>query len=129
MKLKTVYVCQECGYTTPKWMGQCPGCNAWNTFIEEVVARESQPAGKSHRRFDSTSKPVKISNIKDSDVFRIKTGFSELDRALGGGLVAGSLVLVGGYPGVGKSTLLMEIARNVSSERTVLYVSGEESLS
>lgn len=127
-KNTTVFFCQECGYESAKWMGQCPACKQWNTFVEEkVVLAGSSKVAKSAVR--ESSKPAVLSEISLEEEDRITTGLEELDRVLGGGLVAGSLTLVGGDPGIGKSTLLLQVCRNLSGDnREVLYVSGEESL-
>ena len=125
-KAKTVYYCTECGNESPKWQGKCSACGAWNTLVEHVekpVAAgraKSAPVGVSRT-------PQKLSQIHGDDEIRFSTGMGELDRVLGGGAVAGSLVLVGGAPGIGKSTLLLQICKSLCSERKVLYVSGEES--
>lgn len=125
-KAKTVYFCQECGYESSKWMGQCPGCRQWNTFVEEVVERKG---GAAPGRQAEAVKPVTLSAIEMKQQQRIKSGFPELDRVLGGGIVPASLVLVGGDPGIGKSTLLLQVCRNLSAQQvSVLYISGEESL-
>lgn len=124
---KTVYFCQNCGYESAKWMGQCPGCNEWNTFVEETVSPLS--AGKNGKRSQGLAKPKGLSEIDLSEDERKSSGMGELDRVLGGGIVQGSLVLVGGDPGIGKSTLLLQMCRNLAGEETeVLYISGEESL-
>lgn len=124
---KTVYFCQNCGYESAKWMGQCPGCNEWNTFVEETVSPLS--AGKNGKRSQGLAKPKGLSEIDLSEDERKSSGMGELDRVLGGGIVQGSLVLVGGDPGIGKSTLLLQMCRNLAEEETeVLYISGEESL-
>jgi len=123
-KQKTLYTCTECGGQSPKWQGQCPACHAWNTLVETVA--ESPSA----HRFQSLAKsqPVqKLSDIEASDVPRFSTGVGEFDRVLGGGLVAGGVVLIGGDPGIGKSTLLLQSLAEIASERRALYVSGEES--
>lgn len=127
-KNTTVFFCQECGYESAKWMGQCPACKQWNTFVEEkVVSGNGSKAGKSAIR--ESGKPAVLSEISLEEEDRITTELEELDRVLGGGLVAGSLTLVGGDPGIGKSTLLLQVCRNLSGDnREVLYVSGEESL-
>lgn len=125
-KTKTVFFCQSCGYESSKWMGQCPGCKEWNTFVEETVDKKS--AGKT-RTSVSETKPVPLSAIEASTEERISTQMSELDRVMGGGIVSGSLVLVGGDPGIGKSTLLLQVCRNLAAQKIdVLYISGEESL-
>ena len=125
---KTVYFCQECGYESVKWMGQCPGCKAWNTFVEETVSAKKNPSGNlkaSEKRQD----PVILKDISLSEDERQTTQIGELDRVLGGGIVPGSLVLVGGDPGIGKSTLLLQVCRNLAENQVaVLYISGEESL-
>lgn len=127
-KLKTKYVCQNCSYETPKWMGKCPECNSWNSFVEQI---EEQPQkASSARRVDlsSSSKPMKITEVKSKEEDRFSTLITELDRVLGGGVVRGSLTLVGGDPGIGKSTILIQVSNNVAkSSKRVLYVSGEES--
>lgn len=124
MKIKTNYVCQECGYTSQKWLGKCPGCENWNTFIEETLV----PQPKNDSLFTTGASPVSIGNITpDREGTRLCTGIGELDLVLGGGLVSGSLVLVGGEPGIGKSTLLMQICSSLSSYGNILYISGEES--
>ena len=129
---KVVYFCQECGYESSKWMGQCPGCRAWNTFVEEPIASKSSVKGISAVRKESTYKdnhPVSLKEINSEEKERTSTGIGELDRVLGGGIVQGSLVLVGGDPGIGKSTLLLQICRyQANSGKKVVYVSGEESL-
>ena len=124
----TVFYCQNCGYETPKWMGQCPGCGEWNTLVEEtVVTKAGSKSGRSVRISDN--KVSYLSSVETSETSRIKTGINELDRVLGGGIVRGSLVLVGGDPGIGKSTLLLQMCRNLCNMGLrILYISGEESL-
>lgn len=127
-KKSTVFFCQNCGFESAKWMGQCPGCREWNTFVEEQV---STAALKKNGTQGSTArqKPAVLSEITMEKEDRISTGMQELDRVLGGGIVAGSLTLVGGDPGIGKSTLLLQVCRNFSDAGAkVLYISGEESL-
>ena len=125
-KAKTVYYCTECGSEYPKWQGKCPACGAWNTMQEHIEKpaavgkSRSAPVGQSRQ-------PQRISQVDSSDEIRFTTGMGELDRVLGGGAVAGSLVLVGGAPGIGKSTLLLQICSSLCADRRVLYVSGEES--
>ena len=125
-KAKTVFYCTACGNETPKWQGKCPACGAWNTLEEHIekptaVGRaKSAPVGISR-------KPQKLSQLSGGDEVRFSTGMGELDRVLGGGAVVGSLVLVGGAPGIGKSTLLLQICSCLCAGRRVLYVSGEES--
>ena len=123
---KTVFFCQECGYESPKWMGQCPGCKSWNTFVEETVS----PSQTKHQEAAGRKKvePVALSEISLDEEDRIHTGIKELDRVLGGGIVQGSMTLVGGDPGIGKSTLLLQVCRNLADRVSVLYISGEESL-
>ncbi|MFA5524346.1 MAG: DNA repair protein RadA [Tissierellales bacterium] len=122
-KLKVKYICQECGYEAHKWLGRCPSCNEWNSFVEEVSDRNSKTSS-----INIEAKVEKIVDIKTDEEFRTSTGLEELDRVLGGGLVKGSLILVGGDPGIGKSTLLIQVANNISrTGLRVLYVSAEES--
>ena len=124
----TVYFCQSCGYESSKWMGQCPGCKEWNTFVEEVVEKKTVGKLKSVAGGNQELKSYKLSEIDMQEKERMKTRFPELDRVLGGGVVPGSMILVGGDPGIGKSTLLLQVCRNLSDTMSVLYVSGEESL-
>lgn len=120
-----VFFCQECGYESSKWAGQCPSCKAWNSFVEEKIDKKSN---KTIRELNDV-KTFKISEIEEGEEVRISTGISEFDRVLGGGIVKGSLVLVGGDPGIGKSTLLLQMCHKLStSDNSILYVSGEESL-
>ncbi len=131
-KIKSVFYCQSCGYESSKWMGQCPGCREWNTFVEETVKPSvtGKKASKSTGLSSSeTAKPMKLSEITLGEEDRFDTHIGELNRVLGGGLVKGSLTLVGGDPGIGKSTLLLQTARLLAADhRKVLYISGEESL-
>ena len=124
-KTKTVFFCTDCGTETPKWMGRCPGCGAFNTMQEHIEKPVSSGMGKVTAV--STRKPRPISQVDSGDESRFYTGMGELDRVLGGGAVTGSLVLVGGAPGIGKSTLLLQICDQLCRERRVLYISGEES--
>lgn len=130
-KKTTIFFCQECGYESSKWMGQCPGCKAWNTFVEEEVSSGTASGGKGKRSsvLSEGKKPVPLGEVSMEKEDRLLIGIEELDRVLGGGIVPGSLTLVGGDPGIGKSTLLLQVCRNLSSAgRKVLYISGEESL-
>lgn len=129
----TAFFCKECGYESAKWFGQCPACKEWNTFVEEPVSKTKSAkgiAGTSQRAAASSAPvPVEINSVSFEENDRTSTGIAELDRVLGGGIVAGSLVLVGGDPGIGKSTLLLQMCYNLSAEgKDVLYISGEESL-
>ena len=131
-KITSKFYCKECGYESAKWLGQCPGCRAWNSFVEEPVAGSSgtRSFSKASGLRPARQKPVRIDEIALQKEDRLPTGFKELDRVLGGGIVVGSLVLLGGDPGIGKSTLLLEVSRNLAADakKRVLYVSGEESL-
>ena len=128
-KLKTVYFCSECGYESSKWMGQCPSCKEWNTMSEETVAKLKSTGAVGSGTLSTDKEAVHIDEIELYEEDRYRTGFEELDRVLGSGIVAGSLVLVGGDPGIGKSTILLQVCRNLAmSGKSVLYVSGEESL-
>lgn len=125
---KTVFFCQQCGYESAKWMGQCPGCREWNTFVEEP-AEEKRSTHSSASRVGQTVEPLPLSKVEMMDQERFTTGIGELDRVLGGGIVPASLVLVGGDPGIGKSTLLLQVCRNLAeAHHSVLYISGEESM-
>ncbi len=128
MKQKTVYVCDDCGYECPKWMGKCPSCNQWNTLKEFNVKPSTKSSFGRVKVGGGISKPVRIEDIKTDDESRFFSGISELDRVLGGGAVKGSFVLVGGEPGIGKSTLLLQMCKTMSENAEILYVSGEESL-
>ena len=125
----TVFFCQECGYESSKWMGQCPACREWNTFVEETIDKKSAAKGGRVAAKTTEAKTVPLSQIEMTQDKRMSTDMKELDRVLGGGIVQGSLVLVGGDPGIGKSTLLLQVCRNLSEKGVrVLYISGEESL-
>jgi DNA repair protein RadA/Sms len=120
-KLKTIFICQECGYESAKWLGKCPACNEWNTFAEETqmpISKETSTAA---------AKAISLNEVNVVDEQRYKTGIEEMDRVLGGGIVKGSLVLIGGDPGIGKSTLLLQVCKSVNLGLKVLYISGEES--
>ena len=122
-----VYYCKECGFESAKWLGQCPGCKEWNSFVEAPTVKTR--SGKDVIKTIEERTPVTLGQIDTTNEERIATGFSELDRVLGGGIVPGALMLVGGDPGIGKSTLLLQVCRNISSTgKRVLYISGEESL-
>lgn len=126
---KTVYFCQECGYESAKWMGQCPRCKSWNTFVEETVSTKKPSSSGVMKSSEKRQEPVILKDISLSEDERQTTQIGELDRVLGGGIVPGSLVLVGGDPGIGKSTLLLQVCRNLAEKQvSVLYISGEESL-
>ena len=122
-KTKTVFICNQCGYETAKWFGQCPGCGEWNTMTEEIKSTAKQsPVSRA-----SIANALTIDEITADDSIRYNTGFKELDRVLGGGLVNGSLVLLSGDPGIGKSTILLQICQSLGEKHKVLYVTGEES--
>ena len=125
---KTVYFCQNCGYESAKWAGQCPACKEWNTFVEETVSKTGTSSAKQSAD-KRLQRPVTLSMISEKEDERVSTGMEELDRVLGGGIVPGSLILVGGDPGIGKSTLLLQVCRNLChTDLRELYISGEESL-
>ncbi len=126
-KLRTTFVCSNCGYSSPKWSGQCPGCREWNTMNEEVEEKTKVSAVSTVKSKTFSSSVSSVTEISTGDELRYNTGISELDRVLGGGLVKGSVVLLSGDPGIGKSTLLMQACGTFSRDKTVLYVSGEES--
>jgi DNA repair protein RadA/Sms len=121
---RTVFACADCGHESPKWLGRCPGCASWNTFAEVAAAQRSVTAT---RRIGPSREPVELASLSGSHEPRSPSGLPEFDRVLGGGIVAGSLVLVGGDPGIGKSTLLLQVAGSIANGRPTLYVSGEES--
>lgn len=125
----TVFFCKECGFESSKWLGQCPACKEWNTLVEEPVAKKTLAGHTGGGLPRTQAKPVKLEEVSIEEQDRIYTGYPELDRVLGSGIVAGSLVLVGGDPGIGKSTLLLQMCRNLARDgHRVLYISGEESL-
>ena len=121
---KTVFVCNECGYESAKWMGKCPACKSWNTFFEQKIEKITENGIKTVKE---RNMPKALNSYKGEEVARTSTGFSELDRVLGGGIVKGSLILLGGEPGIGKSTLILQLCNKIHGEGKVLYVSGEES--
>ncbi len=126
-KARIVYYCQSCGEESAKWMGQCPSCKEWNTFVEEALTEKR--GAKTAARPGHKAKVTRLKDIEASEEGRVSTGIAELDRVLGGGIVPGSMILVGGDPGIGKSTLLLQVCRNLAGQnRDVLYISGEESL-
>ncbi len=128
-KMTTVFYCQSCGYESSKWMGQCPGCREWNTFVEEKINTKTSISAVSGRTGQGGGNLSKLSEITLQDEERMSTHMKELDRVLGGGIVPGSLILVGGDPGIGKSTLLLQVCRYMAADnRKILYISGEESL-
>jgi DNA repair protein RadA/Sms len=125
-KIKTKYVCQNCGYSTPRWIGRCPDCDEWNTLIEEIIDKDKRTSSRSTSLLKQSANLKLISDINQTDSIRFKTGITEFDRVLGGGVVTGSVILIGGDPGIGKSTLMLQIANNLEAKK-ILYVSGEES--
>jgi DNA repair protein RadA/Sms len=127
-KTKSAYFCQSCGYESAKWLGKCPSCNAWNTFVEEVIEKHTSkvPSWQTSSDGKRVNKPNKVDQIQSINEERILTGDIELDRVLGGGLVPGSVTLIGGEPGIGKSTLMLQLALNIPGKK-ILYISGEES--
>ena len=128
-KTKTAYVCTECGYDSPKWYGKCPSCGSWNTMAEELIREEKQGKQLNLLTPGGGNRPVRLREIAGTEDARFSTGIGELDRGLGGGMVKGSLVLVSGAPGIGKSTLLLQACKSLCESSCVLYVTGEESLS
>nr|WP_288555649.1 DNA repair protein RadA [uncultured Mediterraneibacter sp.] len=124
-KKKSIYFCQNCGHEENKWLGQCPACKEWNTFVEEKITTSKSVAAA---RLDSEVQVLGLSEVKLDDTLRVQTGIQELDRVLGGGIVPGSMILVGGDPGIGKSTLLLQVCQHLADVQDVLYISGEESL-
>ncbi len=125
-KTKSVYVCQNCGAEAAKWVGKCPACGEWNTYVEEIVRQDKQPVHASGLIPTEKAKPQRLQDVETSEEVRDDTGNNEFNRVLGGGIVPGSLTLIGGEPGIGKSTLVLQIVLNIKGKRT-LYVSGEES--
>ncbi len=128
-KKTTAFFCQECGFESAKWTGQCPGCRAWNTMVEEPVRIKAPAGAAAGRAVGPGKRPVPLSQVGEEQEIRFGTGFQELDRVLGGGIVRGSMILVGGDPGIGKSTILLQACGNLAGAgHRVLYISGEESL-
>ena len=125
---RTIFLCQSCGYQAPKWMGKCPDCAKWNSFVEERL--HLGPALSSKESLSaSPSRPVPMDTVEIGQVRRLSTGIQEFDRVLGGGLVPGSLILIGGDPGIGKSTLMLQVSHKLASHKhKLLYISGEESV-
>ncbi len=128
MKFKTVFVCQQCGYEAPKWAGQCPQCGQWNTLAEEVKQQESKKEKRTRSFTDFSSEIIKLSDSRCVQEQRMPTGIGEFDRLLGGGLVKGQMTLLAGAPGIGKSTLMLQVADALAKSVKVLYISGEESI-
>ncbi len=126
-KNKTVFVCNECGYESAKWLGKCPACGSWNTFFEQKIIENKNSSLKATTNNGKANTPQKLNSYEAKETIRTSTGFEELDRVLGGGLVKGSLILLGGEPGIGKSTLILQLCDKVQGDGQVLYVSGEES--
>ena len=124
-KNKTVFVCNGCGYESGKWLGKCPACGSWNTFFEQKIVESKSSSLKAEKNTNNI--PQRLDSYEAKETIRTSTGFDELDRVLGGGLVKGSLILLGGEPGIGKSTLILQLCDKVKGEGQVLYVSGEES--
>ncbi|WP_010284958.1 DNA repair protein RadA [Bacillus timonensis] len=127
-KTKTKFTCQSCGYESPKWMGKCPGCNAWNTLVEEILQKPGRKGAFAHSSPTVQRKPSPITSIESVNEPRMYTTNKEFNRVLGGGIVKGSLVLIGGDPGIGKSTLLLQVSSQLAKQNKVLYISGEESV-
>ena len=128
-KIKSVFVCEECGYESPKWMGKCPDCGNWNTFTEEKVVQQNKAVKEAIKVRELARKPIKkLSEVTSSKSDRIVTGISEFDRVMGGGIVKDSITIITARPGAGKSTLLLQVADNIArSGFKVIYASGEES--
>lgn len=128
-KMATIFVCNECGYESSKWLGKCPSCNEWNSFVEEkqILGSGGKSKGSGTKSKKDSAEVVLLNDVKKNESTRVKTGIGELDRVLGGGFVNGSLTLLGGEPGIGKSTLILQICNNIKIGGKILYVSGEES--
>ncbi|MBQ7117338.1 MAG: AAA family ATPase, partial [Clostridia bacterium] len=129
VKTKSIFVCNNCGYETPKWLGKCPECGEWASFEEEIRQTETKKAKMNDALGAKSVASYQLTEIKSDTELRYKTGMSELDRVLGGGIVKGSLVLLSGDPGIGKSTILLQICQQLGKKLKILYVSGEESYS
>ena len=126
-KSETIYFCNECGYESVKWLGQCPACKSWNSFVEQKI---STADNITQVDYENIKQPLSLNDIKSDDTYRLKTGITEFDNLIGGGIVKGSLILLGGSPGIGKSTLVLQVSKAISDAgHSVLYVSGEENLS
>ncbi|MFA4889672.1 MAG: ATPase domain-containing protein, partial [Candidatus Omnitrophota bacterium] len=129
MKVKTIFSCQSCGYQSAKWLGRCPDCNKWNSFLEEDFSAPLADRKDKQRTALYKDAPVLLKDVEVKDASRLKTQISELDRVLGGGIVPGSVILIGGDPGVGKSTISLQVTHQLAKQGIcVLYVSGEESV-
>src|SRR5258706_1922591 len=129
MKIKTSFRCQECGYATARWLGKCPECSHWNSFVEEQEAPSTPAAARRRPLTEFTSEVTALDDIQTAPLDRSATGLTEFDRVMGGGVVSGSMVLLGGAPGIGKSTLMLQIAEGLCRAKGKgLYISGEESL-
>lgn len=125
-KTKTIFLCNNCGYESAKWLGKCPACNEWNSLVEEKIQKSNDfTVGNNEKK--KNNKPMMLNSVEGKETSRVSTGYEELDRVLGGGIVKGSLILVGGEPGIGKSTLILQLCNKITGEGKVLYVSGEES--
>src|SRR3972149_7430258 len=127
MKVSTSFVCQECGYESPKYLGRCPECGLWNTLKEFKISNTKSKVGLGSSIQQPQAKPQKISEVSFEEGKRLSTNFKEMDEVLGGGIVMGSVILLAGDPGIGKSTLLLQVGLNLSGKNKVLYISGEES--
>jgi len=125
---KTIFVCQNCGYQAPKWLGRCPECQKWNSLAEEKMPGISGVRAEKEQFVTHSTRPQKIKDVKPIDYVRANTDIKELDRVLGGGIVAGSVILIGGEPGIGKSTLLLQVSNILAAKKKVLYITGEESI-
>jgi len=127
MSSNVVFFCKECGYESAKWLGRCPSCNSWNSFVEEKVNKKSTKSSNIRNTFSQESEAIKLKDIVVTKEARLDTGYEELNKVFGGGIVEGSLNLIGGEPGIGKSTLIMQVCSKLADNGTVLYISGEES--